>query len=268
MPSCFTNSSHHNEFLWERKAIVPPDGGGYFKFVLLLLMYSIAQLFIGLTTLFIRRRSVEASHIIQTYAAQIQDNINRFIWVVAFGLWVYLSAKIYGIAGTAGKWMAGIMGHQWQFGSIAISLQSIFNFFLILVITWLFGRAVNILLNLEVFPRIKLPRGVPTTISTVIRYTIFGFGLLLALSSLGLDISQLGIMAGALGIGLGFGLRNIIANFISGIIMVFERPVQIGDVIEIDNTFGKIQKIGVRSSSVETFDGSEVIVPNVRLFFI
>ena len=69
-------------------------------------------------------------------------------------------------------------------------------------------------------------------------------------------------MFGALGVGIGFGLRNIIANFISGIIMVFERPIQIGDTIEIDNTLGSVQSIGARSSTLKTFDGSEVIIPN------
>jgi small-conductance mechanosensitive channel len=99
----------------------------------------------------------------------------------------------------------------------------------------------------------------------VVRYTLVAVGIILALSSLGIDLGKFGLLAGALGVGLGFGLQNIIANFVSGIILAFERPVQVGDTVQMDKLFGNIQSIGVRSSTVKTFDGSEVIVPNADL---
>jgi small-conductance mechanosensitive channel len=68
-----------------------------------------------------------------------------------------------------------------------------------------------------------------------------------------------------MGVGLGFGLRNIIENFISGLIIIFERPIEVGDTIEVGDVFGSVEKIGMRSSTIQTFDGSEVIVPNGSL---
>jgi len=112
---------------------------------------------------------------------------------------------------------------------------------------------------------ISLPKGIPSAISLVIRYFILAVGFVLALSSLGIDLSKFNLMAGALGLGIGFGLQTVVSNFISGIILVFERPILPGDVVEVNNLLGTVNKIGVRASRISTFDGSEVVVPNNNL---
>jgi len=99
----------------------------------------------------------------------------------------------------------------------------------------------------------------------VIRYFVIAFGIVLALSSLGIDLSKFNLMAGALGLGIGFGLQTVVSNFISGLILVFERPIHIGDTVEVNNLLGTVNRIGVRSSSIITFDGAEVVVPNNNL---
>jgi len=120
-------------------------------------------------------------------------------------------------------------------------------------------------MDMEIFPRISLPRGIPGAIFMVVRYILVAAGILIVLSSVGIDLGKFGLLAGALGVGLGFGLQNIIANFVSGLILAFERPIQVGDTVQIETVFGNVQSIGVRSSTVKTFDGSEVIVPNADL---
>jgi len=87
----------------------------------------------------------------------------------------------------------------------------------------------------------------------------------MAISAIGVDLGKFGLLAGAMGVGLGFGLRNVIENFVSGLIIIFERPIEVGDTIETGTVFGNVEKIGIRSSTVQTFDGSEVIVPNGSL---
>jgi small-conductance mechanosensitive channel len=99
----------------------------------------------------------------------------------------------------------------------------------------------------------------------IVRYSVVGAGIFLAISSLGIDLGTFGLLAGTLGVGLGFGLQNVIANFVSGLILTFERPIQVGDKIEVGDVLGNVKQIGVRSSTVKTFDGSEVIVPNADL---
>jgi small-conductance mechanosensitive channel len=111
----------------------------------------------------------------------------------------------------------------------------------------------------------SLPRGVPAAISMLINYTIIALGFLIALSVAGFDLNRFAIVLGALGVGIGFGLQNVVNNFISGLILIFERPIQVGDVVELTDLIGNVKRIGIRSSTIRTFDGSEVIVPNANL---
>jgi len=112
---------------------------------------------------------------------------------------------------------------------------------------------------------LKLPRGVPSAISLVIRYFIIVFGIVMSLGVLGVDLTGFSLMAGALGVGIGFGLQNIISNFVAGVILTFERPILPGDTVEVGTVLGVVEKIGVRSSHVRSFDGADVIVPNNNL---
>jgi small-conductance mechanosensitive channel len=102
----------------------------------------------------------------------------------------------------------------------------------------------------------------PHSISTMAHYVILGIGFLIACAAAGLDLNKFALLAGAFGVGIGFGLQNIVNNFISGLILTFERPIQIGDTIEIDSLVGIVKRIGIRASYVRTFSGAEVIVPN------
>ena len=111
----------------------------------------------------------------------------------------------------------------------------------------------------------KLPRGVPATISTLVNYVIFAIGFFAAFAAAGIELGNLTILAGALGVGIGFGLQNIVNNFVSGLILIFERPIQVGDVIQLTELLGRVKHIGIRASVIRTFDGAEVIVPNANL---
>jgi small-conductance mechanosensitive channel len=185
-----------------------------------------------------------------------------FVKLFMFAWWLLIVSKTIGVYKYFAEVKKSLMSLAWQVGETTISIASIFDFFIIIFGTWFFVKLVNIILQVEIFSRFKFPRGFPTAITTVLNYTIVISGGMIALMSLGVTTEQFTLVFGALGVGIGFGLRNIIANFISGIIMVFERPIQIGDTIEINNILGKVQAIGTRSSTIKTFDGSEVIIPN------
>jgi small-conductance mechanosensitive channel len=99
-------------------------------------------------------------------------------------------------------------------------------------------------------------------VTTLVHYTVLLVGFLLAFAAMGLDLNRFTILAGAFGVGIGFGMQNIVNNFVSGLILLFERPIQVGDTVQMGELVGEITRIGIRSSAVRTWQGAEVIVPN------
>jgi len=122
-----------------------------------------------------------------------------------------------------------------------------------------------VLLEEDVLPRTNLERGIPHAISNTAAYAVSSIGFVLALGAAGIDLSRVTVLAGAFGVGIGFGLQNIVNNFISGLILLYERPIQIGDTVEVGTLTGEVKRIGIRSSTLRTFQGAEVIVPNASL---
>jgi len=124
---------------------------------------------------------------------------------------------------------------------------------------------VEFILEVIVLPHVELPIGVPETISRLTRYGIILVGVVMAFTAIGFDISKAALVAGGLGVGVGFGLQNIVNNFVSGLILLFERPIRVGDIIELGTTSGKVEKIGMRATLIRTWTGPELIVPNATL---
>lgn len=107
-------------------------------------------------------------------------------------------------------------------------------------------------------------RGAQEAIAALVRYTFISLGVIVLLQLWGLNISSLAILASALGIGIGFGLQDIAKNFVSGLVLVFERPIQVGDFVQLSELYGTVERIGARSTEIRTIDHVSVIVPNSR----
>lgn len=128
-----------------------------------------------------------------------------------------------------------------------------------------FSWLLRALLDSEFFPRSAIDRGIRDSIKKLMHYSVVLIGLIFALSLLGVTPQNFVVLAGAFGIGIGFGLQNIVNNFVSGLILLFERPIKVGDMVMIDGEWALVRKIGLRSTTIETFDLSEIIVPNSDL---
>jgi potassium-dependent mechanosensitive channel len=102
----------------------------------------------------------------------------------------------------------------------------------------------------------------PQAISRMVHYALLLLGFFVGLAVLGVDLTKVTILAGAFTVGVGFGLQTVINNFVCGLILLFERPIKIGDVIQIDTDVGEVRRIGIRACIIRTTEGSEVIVPN------
>lgn len=148
-----------------------------------------------------------------------------------------------------------LSGTDFTFGDVVY-----FIFSLILVV-YVAGWVKNLLVN-KILSRYQLDIGVRQSIGTIIRYLILIIGFFVIIQTAGINLSALGLLAGALGVGIGFGLQNVTNNFISGIIILFERPIKVGDRIEVGEISGDVVRISARATSIITNDNISVIVPN------
>ncbi|MBU0683117.1 MAG: mechanosensitive ion channel, partial [Candidatus Omnitrophica bacterium] len=132
-------------------------------------------------------------------------------------------------------------------------------------IVWVFIATAQILdklLRKSLYKKIHLDESVQYTFSVIIKYLMLTAGLLIGLGALGIELAAFTIFAGTVGIGIGFGLQDIAKNFISGLVMLVERPVKVGDYIEVNELPGRVRAIKARSTVIDTFDNISVIIPN------
>lgn len=132
---------------------------------------------------------------------------------------------------------------------------------LFFLLFYLAGKMKKLIAD-RVLSRSKLDVGARQAVASISRYVALFIGFLIILQTAGIDLTALNVIAGAVGLGIGFGLQNILSNFISGLIILFERPIKIGDRIEVGNVVGDVIEIGARSSTVLTNDNIAIIVPN------
>lgn len=131
----------------------------------------------------------------------------------------------------------------------------------VFLVFYLSGKIRN-LLERRILPKYSQETNFNSTVATLTRYVMVVIGLMIVFQSAGINLSSLNILAGAIGVGIGFGLQNIANNFISGLIILFERPIKVGDRIEIGNLVGNVEAISARATIINTNDNISVIVPN------
>ena len=161
------------------------------------------------------------------------------------------------------------VGGVWTFGfnvgsqriSVGLLIVAAGILYASFIVSWMLQK----LLVDEVLVRRRVEFGVRLSIARLVHYVIILLGFLIAISALGFEVTKITIMLSALGVGIGFGLQGVVNNFVSGLILLFERPVREGDFIEFSGNWAEIKKIGLRATKVQTFDDADVIIPNADL---
>jgi small-conductance mechanosensitive channel len=240
----------------------------------LLLSALVIGTFVG-AILFTATQVVEAIAEASTYSGKLdrirvlRNNRGTFLLILSrsaralgFATWIVSVLGSLALRESVLEAVTTILGAPIGYGSVRITLGGLAAFAITLWISWLLARFISAVLEDEVFTRVSLPRGVPFALSKMSHYTVLVFGFIVAVAVLGFEVGNLALLVSALGVGIGFGMQNMVNNFISGLILLFERPIKVGDLISLDQLFGSVARIGIRSSTVRTFDGADVIVPN------
>jgi potassium efflux system protein len=229
------------------------------------LIFTGAHLLMTLTAVALQSRPAVWLRSVREHGELLASRCRIIIRLAAVIFWAIVSLYIVGVL--ADTWAAGaaFLQMRWKVGATEISIEGLAIFLSVLVSAILVSRLLRFILTEEIFRRIELPRGVPGAVDVLSRYGIMLLGFLIALAAAGVDFSKVTLLISALGVGVGFGLQGVVNNFVSGLILVFEHPVQVGDFVEVGTIFGEVRKIGFRASVVRTPDGADVIVPNSEL---
>jgi len=223
---------------------------------------SIVIILNSMMILFIKGKHTQSIPMFEKLKSLIDRYIRPLINWGAFILWFIGVLIFFRLSRPFSTWLGELMNTKFMISTVSISLGGIISFFLIVFFTYIIIRFVKNIFKDEWVSNSSLPRGMAEALSMLIRYIVVAFGVYLALDAIGINMDKFGFMAGALGVGIGFGLQNVVLNFIAGLILSFEQPIHVGDIIEVDNDMGTVIEIGVRASIIITWDGSEVIIPN------
>jgi small-conductance mechanosensitive channel len=189
----------------------------------------------------------------------------RIIGIITFlfaFLWIQSILNLLNIYKPIVESVTSFLQYNIVIGTIEFRVGDVFLFFIVIYVSILLSNMIKILLEKDILNKIQLEKGLPHTIAMMAKYSIITFGVIIAISAVGIPMSNLAVIAGAMGVGIGFGLQSIFNNIVSGFILLFERPIQIGDTIEVGSLLGTVKSIGVRASKIKTFDGADIIVPN------
>lgn len=229
------------------------------------ILYGAVRVVDGLVAFLLRVRPLRLLGMVRRHRPTLRRRIVGFLAFAAAVWWVSLALDRFELQQGTWHLIVAILSADLELGSFAISLGKVLAAGLTLYVTVKLSQFVRFVLEEDVYPRANLRKGMPYAISSMTHYVLLSAGAFMAVGALGLDLSNLAIIVGALGVGIGFGLQNVVNNFVSGLILLTERPVDVGDSVSLGEVFGVVQRIGIRSSTVRTWQGAEVIVPNANL---
>ena len=230
-----------------------------------LVLWAVVRLSDAVVGWALRARPLRLLRAVQEHRLPLERRLLAITRVVAVIFWATSVAGVLAILRPARQRVTQILQARLTHGALDVSLGDFLMFGLIVWITFVLSSAVRVILEEDIFSRVKFERGIPAALSSLAHYVILLIGFFLGLAALGLNFTRITIIAGALGVGVGFGLQNIVNNFVSGLILLFERPIQVGDAVQLGTLSGEVKRIGIRSSTVRTWEGAEVIVPNASL---
>ncbi len=228
-------------------------------------LYAFVRILDGVVALALNSWPLGSLLIVRRFHEIFERRTHRvFVWL-GIAAWVNRSLDFVGLREPVLDLGRAIFGASLQVGSVGISVANVLAFIVTVLVAYLLSTFIRFVLQEELYPRIGVDRGLSYAISSLLHYTIVALGFVLGVAALGVNFTQVSIMAGALGVGIGFGLQSVVNNFVSGLILLFERPIHVGDTVQVGDLLAEVRRIGIRASTVRTRQGADIIVPNAQL---
>ena len=225
-------------------------------------VYAAQRIVKGLIIVSLGTQLLSLMRAVQRNRAMLQRRICAVVDLLAVIYWVSLTLNFFGLRTPLITGTEEVLRANLAIGSLSISLQQVLVFLATVWAAFALSRFLRFLLEEDIYYHWQLARGIPQAISMMVHYALLLLGFFVGLAALGVDPTKVTILAGAFTVGVGFGLQTVINNFVCGLILLFERPIKVGDIIQIDTDIGEVRRIGIRACIIRTTDGSEVIVPN------
>ena len=228
-------------------------------------LYTVFVVGTSIVSFTLQTERVRNMAVIRTRAATINRWLTVGLALTTTIVWLQTVLNLFSVRDDLVGAVKSALNYQITVGAASLAPRNIVIFVLTLIFGYLIATITRAILGEAILPRLHLARGLPNAIATITHYVLLLLIFVLALAAGGVELSKFTILTGAFGVGLGFGLQNVVNNFVSGLILLFERPVRVGDYLEIGTITGAVTKIGFRSSTLHSFDGADLIIPNANL---
>jgi len=202
---------------------------------------------------------------VQRNRAYVEGRAGLALTWIGFIAWLFVPLSAVTVSGDVFAFAGTLLTAGVGWGTIQVTIGDVLLFGATAWAAFTLSSAVRAMLEGDVFPRVRLAEGVPLALASLAHYAILLVGFVLALTFLGVDLTKVTILVGAFGVGVGFGLQTVVNNFASGLILLFERPIRVGDVVQVGDIQGEVRHIGIRASTVRTWRGADVFIPNAQL---
>ena len=223
------------------------------------------QLVRGLLESTLRSRTVQKIPFLRTQTVTIIDRTAKLLNLFVLLLFCGAVLEAWRVFTTSWDLIYRLFTFGVTIGSTRVTVGLVLGAAACLYGALLASRLLQFFLMRDVYSRRWVDPGIGLSINRLLHYAIVLVGVLLALSTLGFELTNLTIIASALSVGIGFGLQTIVNNFVCGLILLFERPVKVGDIIQLGEQWATIRDIGLRATTIQTFDQSDIVVPNSDL---
>jgi len=233
--------------------------------MLAIALYASLRVFIGIADIAFHVWPLRTFHMIQHNRGLLERRLYLLLVWAAIVSWTIRYLSYIGLLQLAESFLSTILHATYERGNFSISVGGILEFFLTVWAAYLLSSLLRFVLREDVYPRIRVAPGKSYAVSSLLHYVIIALGFVAGIAVLGINLTKLTVLTGALGVGIGFGLQSVVNNFVSGLILLFERPIQVGDTVEVGDLLGKVRRIGIRASTVHTRQGADIIVPNSQL---